>query len=47
GLSYSRFIRGLALVGVALDRKVLADLAMHDKAAFSALAAQAKAKLAA
>jgi large subunit ribosomal protein L20 len=47
GLSYSRFIRGLDLAGVALDRKVVADLAMHDKAAFAALAAQAKAKLAA
>jgi large subunit ribosomal protein L20 len=47
GLSYSRFIRGLALAGVALDRKVVADLAVHDKAAFAALAAQAKAKLAA
>ena len=47
GLSYSRFIRGLALAGVALDRKVVADLAMHDKAAFAALAAQAKARLAA
>ena len=46
-LSYSRFIRGLALAGVALDRKVVADLAVHDKAAFAALAAQAKAKLAA
>src|SRR5690242_12076747 len=40
GLSYSRFIR-------ALDRKVVADLAVHDKPAFAALAAQAKAKLAA
>jgi large subunit ribosomal protein L20 len=47
GLSYSRFIRGLDLAGVALDRKVVADLAMHDKAAFAALADQAKAKLAA
>ena len=47
GLSYSRFIRGLALAGVALDRKVVADLAVHDKAAFAALAAQAKARLAA
>ena len=47
GLSYSRFIRGLALAGVALDRKVVADLAVHDKAAFAALAAQAKSKLAA
>jgi large subunit ribosomal protein L20 len=47
GLSYSRFIRGLALAGVALDRKVVADLAVHDKAAFAALATQAKARLAA
>lgn len=47
GLSYSRFINGLAKAGVALDRKVLADLAIHDKAAFAALAAQAKAQLAA
>jgi large subunit ribosomal protein L20 len=46
-LSYSRFIRGLSLAGVALDRKVVADLAVHDKAAFAALAAQAKSKLAA
>ncbi len=45
GLSYSRFISGLAKAGVALDRKVLADLADHDKAAFSALVAQAKAQL--
>lgn len=47
GLSYSRFIDGLAKAGVALDRKVLADLAIHDKAAFAALAAQAKARLSA
>ncbi len=47
GLSYSRFIRGLGLAGVTLDRKVVADLALNDKAAFAALAAQAKAKLAA
>jgi large subunit ribosomal protein L20 len=47
GLSYSRFIRGLDLAGVELDRKVVADLAVHDKAAFAALAAQAKAQLAA
>jgi large subunit ribosomal protein L20 len=45
-LSYSRFIAGLARAGVALDRKVLADLAVNDKAAFAALAAQAKAALA-
>ena len=45
GLSYSRFMSGLAQAGVALDRKVLADLAIHDAAAFTALAAQAKDKL--
>ena len=46
-LSYSRFINGLTKAGVALDRKVIADLALHDKGAFSALVTQAKAKLAA
>ncbi|WP_020649083.1 50S ribosomal protein L20 [Solimonas variicoloris] len=45
GLSYSRFINGLAKAGVALDRKVLADMAIHDKAAFATLVAQAKAQL--
>ncbi|MBL6752558.1 MAG: 50S ribosomal protein L20 [Nevskia sp.] len=47
GLSYSRFIHGLAAAGVELDRKVLADIAVHDKPAFEQLVAQAKAKLAA
>jgi large subunit ribosomal protein L20 len=47
GLSYSRFIHGLAAAGIELDRKVLADLAVHDKPAFAQLVAQAKAKLAA
>lgn len=47
GLSYSRFINGLVRAGVALDRKVLAELAVNDQAAFAALAAQAKATLAA
>lgn len=47
GVSYSRFINGLTKAGVALDRKVLADLALNDKGAFAALVAQAKAKLAA
>ncbi|MDD3763587.1 MAG: 50S ribosomal protein L20 [Nevskiales bacterium] len=45
GLSYSRFMNGLAKAGVALDRKVLADLAMNDKVTFGALVAQAKAQL--
>jgi large subunit ribosomal protein L20 len=45
GLSYSRFINGLRESGVDLDRKVLADLAVHDVDAFAALAEQAKAGL--
>jgi large subunit ribosomal protein L20 len=45
GLSYSRFINGLTRSGVEIDRKVLADLAVSDKAAFAAVAAQAKAAL--
>ncbi len=45
GLSYSRFINGLSKAGVELDRKVLADLAVFDKAAFGQLAEQAKAHL--
>lgn len=47
GLSYSRFINGLTRAGVEVDRKVLADLAVHDAAAFGALAEQAKSALAA
>jgi len=46
GLSYSRFINGLARAGVEVDRKVLADIAVHDRGAFGALAAQSKAALA-
>lgn len=46
GLSYSRFINGLQKAGVEVDRKVLADLAVHDKNAFSQLAEQAKSSLA-
>jgi large subunit ribosomal protein L20 len=46
GLSYSRMINGLSKAGVEIDRKVLADLAVFDKAAFAALAEQAKANLA-
>lgn len=37
GMSYSRFINGLHLAGVDVDRKVLADLAVRDAAAFAAL----------
>ena len=46
GLNYSRFINGLKKAGITLDRKVLADLAVRDEAAFKALAESAKAKLA-
>lgn len=46
GLSYSQFINGLSKAGIELDRKVLADLAVHDKAAFAGIAEQAKAQLA-
>ncbi|MBC7987293.1 MAG: 50S ribosomal protein L20 [Sphingomonadaceae bacterium] len=41
-LTYARFMHGLKLAGVELDRKVLADLAMHEPAAFSAVVAQSK-----
>jgi len=47
GLSYSRFIAGLKKAAIEVDRKVLADLALHEKEAFAALAEQAKAALAA
>ena len=42
GLSYSRFINGLKKANIEMDRRVLADLAMHEKVAFAALAEQAK-----
>lgn len=45
GLSYSRFIAGLKKAGIEVDRKVLADLAMHEPPAFAVLAEQAKAAL--
>jgi large subunit ribosomal protein L20 len=45
GLSYSRMINGLKAAEVEVDRKVLADLAVRDKAAFGALAEKAKANL--
>ena len=47
GLSYSRMIDGLGRAGITIDRKVLADLAVHDIAAFGAIAEKAKASLAA
>ena len=45
GLSYSRFINGLKLSGIEVNRKVLADLAVREPAAFEALVKQAKAQL--
>jgi large subunit ribosomal protein L20 len=47
GLSYNQFIAGLRAAEVELDRKVLADLAITDPAAFAKLAEQAKSALAA
>ena len=46
GLSYSRLINGLKKADIALDRRVLADLAVHDKPAFAVIVEQAKASLA-
>jgi large subunit ribosomal protein L20 len=45
GLSYSKFIHGLALAGVLLDRKIMADMAVNDPQAFTALAEQARSAL--
>ena len=45
GLTYGVFMHGLKLAGIELDRKVLADMAMHEGAVFSTIVAQAKAAL--
>jgi large subunit ribosomal protein L20 len=45
GLSYNQFVAGCRKANIELDRKVLADLAVSDPAAFSAIASQAKAAL--
>ena len=45
GLTYSRFVEGLKAANIETDRKILADLAVTDPAAFSAIVAQAKAAL--
>lgn len=45
GISYSQLIHGLKAAGVELDRKILADIAVHDAAGFTALVEQAKATL--
>ena len=47
GLSYSRLIAGLKKAGITMDRKILADLAVHDLPAFGQIAEKAKASLAA
>jgi large subunit ribosomal protein L20 len=47
GLSYSRMMNGLKKAGIEVDRKVLADIAVHDIKAFGTLAEKAKASLAA
>ena len=46
GLSYSKFMYGLKLAGVELNRKVLADMAVNDAAGFASLVELAKTKLA-
>ena len=45
GMTYGQFIHALNLAGITLDRKVLADIAMHEAEAFSAIIAQAKGAL--
>jgi large subunit ribosomal protein L20 len=45
GLTYNRFVQGLKAAGVEVDRKILADLAVNDAAAFAALVETAKATL--
>lgn len=47
GLPYSRFMNGLTKAGIAVDRKILADLAVSDSAAFAALFERAKTALSA
>ena len=46
GLSYSKFMHGLKVAGIQLNRKVLADIAVNDAAGFAALAEKAKAAIA-
>ncbi|MEO7649673.1 MAG: 50S ribosomal protein L20 [Bryobacteraceae bacterium] len=45
GISYSKFMHGLKVAGITLDRKVLAEVAMKDEAGFTVLTSQAKAAL--
>jgi large subunit ribosomal protein L20 len=45
GLTYNRFIQGLNLAGIEVDRRILADLAVNEPAVFASLVASAKAAL--
>ena len=45
-MTYSQFINGLGKAGIEVDRKVLADIAVHDAAAFAVICEQAKTALA-
>jgi large subunit ribosomal protein L20 len=45
GMTYNRFIQGLALAGIEVDRRILSDMAIHDPKAFASLVASAKAAL--
>ncbi len=45
GMTYGRFIQGMKLAGIELDRKVLADIAVHDAAAFAGFVKRAEAAL--
>jgi len=45
GMTYSRFAEGLKVAGIGLDRKILADLAVTDEAAFKSIVDQAKSAL--
>jgi large subunit ribosomal protein L20 len=45
GLTYSQFTNGLKKASIEVDRKMLADIAVHDKAAFGQIVDQVKAKL--
>jgi large subunit ribosomal protein L20 len=45
GMTYNRFIHGLALAGIEVDRRILADLAVNDPKAFASLVASAKSAL--
>jgi large subunit ribosomal protein L20 len=45
GMTYNRFIQGLSLAGIEVDRRILSDMAIHDPKSFATLVASAKAAL--